>query len=789
MFKTVLSIMFLISFLQISAGEEKSVNIREAFESLLPQQKVYLHLDKQEYYAGDILWFKAYVIKSDTHKPDAAETTLFVEIFNTNGTLIGKKILHTENGYASGDFSLPDSVNSGNHYIRAYTSWMLNFHEDFIFEKFFFVNNPIETKIINRREARSNRRINRELEKREEQFRIAFFPEGGPMIYGIESRIAFHATNELGEGILVEGYVSNSAGEEVALLKTSFQGKGTFTLMPAENLKYNAHVVFPDGKRKTFPIRDVRHKGHTLRVETSKEQVKVIVNSSFHEQNSQNNPYLVIHNHGQVQNMIQLENKEYPFSLSLNKDELTPGISVATLFNASAEVIAERLFFIPPPLNTNVKFELEKYSEEFIDLKIHFEEFTRDTAAYSVSVVAASRNIEIPSENIISNIFLSSDLIQPVQNPLSYFDHNNNLHRSDLLMMVSAWKRFRWSDLASDKLEELKYSRESKGFPIYGIITPTEAALRTDNTDFDVSLSLVEEGRIFRTRTDNKGHFSFNGFEEHGDFKAEISISGIQKSTPKALELFPDRIQEEEQKLNFHSRRLLPRGTAGWRFRRSGQPKDSDRYIKLEKESSKKSYGRPDQTLYFRENDTRFQNMREVLTRSVSGVQVDGNSIIIRGKGSIFFSNQPLILVDGVQYSSAQFLQLSVMDISSIEIFKGPNASIFGVRGSNGAIVAFSRRGSISERIIINYIMDGYYIPRRFTSSEAQLKKLFFEDENYTQTILFHPFLNLNNQGKTTLRIPMKQEPVLLIITIEGIDSDGNVIHATHEFESPKAFP
>lgn len=85
--------------------------------------------------------------------------------------------------------------------------------------------------------------------------------------------------------------------------------------------------------------------------------------------------------------------------------------------------------------------------------------------------------------------------------------------------------------------------------------------------------------------------------------------------------------------------------------------------------------------------------------------------------------------------------------------------------------------------------MDGYYIPKRFTSSEAHLKELFFEDESYTQTILFHPYLSLNNEGKATLRIPMKNDPLFLNVTIEGIDSDGNVIHASHQFEPHKTYP
>ena len=37
--------------------------------SLFPQEKVYLHTDKDNYIAGDTLCFRAYVVNASTHEP------------------------------------------------------------------------------------------------------------------------------------------------------------------------------------------------------------------------------------------------------------------------------------------------------------------------------------------------------------------------------------------------------------------------------------------------------------------------------------------------------------------------------------------------------------------------------------------------------------------------------------------------------------------------------------------------------------------------------------------------
>ena len=111
---------------------------------------------------------------------------------------------------------------------------------------------------------------------------------------------------------------------------------------------------------------------------------------------------------------------------------------------------------------------------------------------------------------------------------------------------------------------------------------------------------------------------------------------------------------------------------------------------------------------------------RTRLTDSVSKVSVDGNelsgysdifeylrgrvpglvigpsspgtmpSIRVRGISSINASNEPLILVDGVEQSDIS--DLNPRDVKSVEVLKGPSAAIYGVRSAAGVILITTRR-------------------------------------------------------------------------------------------------
>jgi hypothetical protein len=82
-------------------------------------------------------------------------------------------------------------------------------------------------------------------------------------------------------------------------------------------------------------------------------------------------------------------------------------------------------------------------------------------------------------------------------------------------------------------------------------------------------------------------------------------------------------------------------------------------------------------------------NLLEALTGLVPGLNVHSSGVpggpvssTIRGIGSINSSNEPLYLVDGVEVSTLDMINLN--DVESVEVMK--DGTIYGSRGANGII-------------------------------------------------------------------------------------------------------
>ncbi len=75
-----------------------------------------------------------------------------------------------------------------------------------------------------------------------------------------------------------------------------------------------------------------------------------------------------------------------------------------------------------------------------------------------------------------------------------------------------------------------------------------------------------------------------------------------------------------------------------------------------------------------------------------SGQAGAGISLTLRGNRSIRASNDPLILVDGVEYGST--LDINPTDIESMDVLKDASSTaIYGTKGANGVIIITTKRG------------------------------------------------------------------------------------------------
>src|SRR5258706_9147386 len=76
-----------------------------------PQEKIYLHFDKDIYVGGETMWFKAYLLSDLVF--DTISSSLFIEMIDDDGKITIQKSLPVYGGTASGNIDLPDSLPRG----------------------------------------------------------------------------------------------------------------------------------------------------------------------------------------------------------------------------------------------------------------------------------------------------------------------------------------------------------------------------------------------------------------------------------------------------------------------------------------------------------------------------------------------------------------------------------------------------------------------------------------------------------------------------------------------------
>lgn len=112
----------------------------------VPWEEIYIHTDRQEYIAGEEMWFSVYLIDRQSGKPSGDSRIAYFEILNPENRPVVQKRISLEQGYGPGQVDLPDTLSSGVYTIRAYTNWMKNFLPENCFISRVAVHNALNNK-------------------------------------------------------------------------------------------------------------------------------------------------------------------------------------------------------------------------------------------------------------------------------------------------------------------------------------------------------------------------------------------------------------------------------------------------------------------------------------------------------------------------------------------------------------------------------------------------------------------------------------------------------------------
>ena len=756
------------------------------FSRSFPQQKAYLHTDKNEYLAGETIWFKAYLVSGRSHAPDTSSTNLFVELVNTKNEMINLMILRLNNGFSSGLIQLDDSLPAGNYQIKAYTNWMNNFHKDFLFTKDVFVINPAEENYIGRAQIRHNRNFNSGLERKEKTMQFEFFPEGGYLVDGLENRVAFKAADALGMGQQATGSVVDKSGAVISEFKTFHDGMGWFSFTPQAGEAYVAQILFENGQRLRRNIPAALNQGYLLRVEPEKDIIRVTVNTNFDLDQFNISPdiLLLAHTRGRVGFVEEGKLVNGNFQANISTGQFPAGITHFTLFGPNETPLAERLVFVSDHLSNedghSVGFE-KRLEDNLIVIDFWFDPangLTPSDASYSLSVTEEFGQGQLFDMNIATYLLLSSDFGKTINEPLYYFldDSPERLKALDMLMLTHGWRRFVWKDILAGKFPEILFS-EPKGLAIVGQVTPMSSARETGELRVEMSVGYTEERNIMSTTTDMAGRFAFTGLEYYEDFTALLSIERDIRGRIYNIDM-KGRLRETSPfrpGLNSRPHEALGRGS---NWQRREQPNFLKRWAQRantgQEVRSPSMFGKPDQVIYMEDLNVNYTNVADILRDRVTGLYVIGGEITLRGPSSIRLSNEPLFYIDEVLVNRFSFLNISVSEIERIEVLKGPSTAILGSRGANGALLIYTRRAEHQRQFSYEYQLKGYHTTREFFGSQIDVQR--YQLNQVPRTILWAPEIVPDINGRVRVRIPYGENHELLRFRLEGIDSEGQVI-------------
>ncbi len=532
----------------------------EEFGNMLPQEKVYLHLDNTSYYQDDMICFQSYVVNAATNIPADLSKTLYVELLNPGGDVVSKLVLPIENGRSKGSFKLDHlPFYSGFYEVRAYTKYMLNWGNDLIYSRIIPVfdqptvlGSYTEKKIM--KNARKIYPHNRKMEKKAKAVNLKFYPEGGYLVEGLISQVAFEATDALGNPIELKGYIRDANGEKLVDFSTEHEGRGVFEYLA--DLRQKKAIVEYENKTYEFDLPKVQNTGFVLHVDNLSDSDSILIEVQKNFRTPASVLGLSVLSQGRSINsfVVPMEDNQ-PLKFKVGRDRLSDGVSQIVLFNTDGDIIADRLIFNHKQemLAIDVTQQKSVYSPyESIQLKVDLkDQFGKPTRA-PISISVRDGNDEVMSRNsILSDLLLMSDVKGYVRNPFYYFDSidDSKLRTLDQLIMVQGWRRYSWDKWTKTNPEDIKYMPE-QGVEVHGKVVSYIKGKPKANVQVSALLCQVgyedsiPNSSIYDTFiSDSLGQFSF---VTDVDGKRNMILSVMEKGKKKDHRIVLDRIMDLE---------------------------------------------------------------------------------------------------------------------------------------------------------------------------------------------------------------------------------------------------
>jgi len=735
---------------------QKIDSLLQVLDARYPQEKLYLHFDKDYYNPGETIWFKAYLFAGNV--PSQISTTIYAELIDENGKVIERKTAPVVMSSASAAFDLSEKLTSSTLYIRAYTDWMLNFDTSFLYQKAIPIVQPKKSA----KTAPAPRSF------------LHFFPESGELVTGIPSRVAFKATDLHGLPYNVKGNVVGANGKTIAEFSSVHDGMGFFLLVPEAGETYKAVWKDASGKTQNTQLPKVATNGIVLQVQQDTGNIRYAITRSGPDQLPGTTVTIVAQMQQQMVYMARANlSEKKSISSSIPLSGLPAGIVQITVITSDNKPIAERLIYVNKQdyyfitdLNLPLK-GLDKRKRNVVQIDVP------DTIKTNLSVSITDADVnprQEGGEDIFSNVLLTSDIKGYVHNPGYYFasEADSVARHLDLVMMTNGWRRFKWEDVLAGNWPKIKRLPEQY-LTVNGKINGLTRA-QLVHQDISGILEIDKKQQFISIPVDLQGNFKVADLLFYDTAKLYYQLNkdkdkvltsrasfDIKNNLLKTAVPFDRdstvffRLSLPGEKSLLQNKELTTRFLEAIAARRKVQTLEKvtiTAKVKSKKELMDDQYTSGlfrggDGYTFITEDDPLAGSAFSVLTYlqgKVAGLQITGAgaqmSMSWRG-------GSPTVFMDEMQTDISQVQSIPMSDVAMIKVFRPPFIGGSG-GGAGGAIAVYTKKGASLSKDVkgLDFVrIPGYSVAKEFFSPDYSQYDEAQTQGDFRSTLYWNPFV------------------------------------------------
>lgn len=758
-----------------------------------PLEKAYVHFDRNYYNPGETMWLKAYVMNGLW--PSAISTNMYFELIDDNGNVMNTKTAPIVESSAMSSFDIAPGYSKPVLYVKAYTRWMLNFDSTFLFIK--------AIRIINKNTSAKT--------EKPTSASIHFYPEGGDMVNGLESVVAFKAVDNNGFPVNASGTIITNSGQKVAVFKSAHDGMGSFTITPQNNVTYKAVWKDMNGKDQATDLPAAKNTGVVLKISDGLDTKNFTVKRSAGSSNALDVMHIVAMLNQQVVYMANLHvNENGQMNGELPSSQLPSSILQFTLFDASWKPLAERITFVDnndyqfDPVIRKKNIQLTKRGKNELEIEVD------DTVKSNLSLSITDADLYQPKmedDNIVSRFLMTGELRGNIYHPYYYFSNPSDSVKShrELVMLTNGWRRYNWDKIMAKSFPALKYhpdkfvslngqaygvsqNRFRKGEMLNAILQTADSSRQFFFLELDSAGRFNSDGLVFYGKANIFYTFNKNsGLAERASLRVDngllkgSNLVTIDKNLASAVSL-PDSQTIRENYL------------VGQGYISAGKDKDKKTQLlqevvvkgrtkspteKLDEQYANGLFKGGDGYSFDPANDPFAASAVSIFTYlqgKVPGLMINtsGGMPTLTWRGG-----EPALYVDEMKTEADMVQNIPMTDVAYIKVFRPP---FMAMGGGNGGIAIYTKRGggagAASVKGLESSSILGYSEIKEFSSPNYAIESPLDAVEDLRTTLLWKPFIFLD---KTTKRvsIPFYNNDITkkLRVIIEGVTENGKIAH------------